>query len=515
MKLDLSVDEKARLLGLPVVNLFQKKANFQSLLLIPESFASKNKIICFDLSEDKIKIATAFPEEDANVLFLEDLKNKEKKIIEVYVTSIDAINYSLEWYKDENIDTNIVEKIEKQKEKEEQKIKVIEELKSYSSIDEILDHAIKFKAKEIHLECVPEYARIFYHVNGLHEIAKIPEPSGSKLVNDIKEMSHLRENHIHQKGDFFKLHDNQFFHIITTIFPLPIGIRVNIEINKIEEDRFNLAKLGMQEEVIKKVLNSLKNDNGIYIVTGPPGSGRTYTIYALLSLFLRKGKKISTIENGIECFVDGFNQTEVRPQEGKTYAFGLKQASKNGANVILIDGLRDLQTANIVKNEVYKNKIIIVPFADNSIFQVIYHLEELGFTKEEIVNNLKMIINQRLLLKLCPNCRLEKVPEIEESEEIKKLINNLPKMSKHSNIKIKEYMHSGCTSCSETGFSGHIGIFEVLPINNEVKDAILKGNIEQKEKELLKNNGLLSLKQDGIIKVLEGITTLSELYRVS
>jgi type IV pilus assembly protein PilB len=515
MELQIKSDEKARLLGLPMVNLFQKKANFQSLILIPESFANKNKIVCFESSEDMIKVATSLPEEDSNILFLEDLKNREKKNVEVYVAYPEAINYALEWYKDDAIDPRTIQKIDAKEEQEEKKIKKITELKAYSSIDDILDHAIFSSAHEVHFDCTPEYARIFYHINGLHEIAKIPEPAGAKIVNDIREMSHLRQNHIHQKGDFFKLYKNNFYHIITTIFPMPVGIKVNIEINELDDDRFNLARLGMQEEVIKKVLHSLKTDSGLFLVTGPAGSGRTYTMYALLSLLMRKGKKVSTIENDIECFIEGFDQIEVRPLEGKTYASGLKQASRKDSNAILLDGLRDMQTTSLVKNEISQNKIVFVPFNDGSISQAIYHMEELGFSKQDIAKDLKLIINQRLLLRLCPNCRLEKSLSAEEKKEDLKELNNLPKTSKHSNIKIKEYMHSGCTSCSETGFSGHIAIFEALPVNEEVRDAILKGIFDIKEKEIFRNNGLLNLKQDGLIKVSEGITTIDELDRVS
>ncbi|NTU69342.1 Flp pilus assembly complex ATPase component TadA [bacterium] len=516
MILSLKADEKARLFGLPVVNLFQKRANYSSLILIPESIAEKYKTICFENNEINIKVATANPEDEFIISFLENLKVSEKKTLEIYVSTPESIEYALEWYKDENLNPEALNKeLKREKEIIEKKINKFSPLESYTSLDTILDHAIFSKASEVHLECIPEYARIFYHVNGLHEIAKIPEPVGSKLVGELKQMSHLRSGHIHQKGDFFKLYKNEFYHIVTTIFPMPVGIKVNIEISDMNEDRFNLSRLGMQEETIKSVLHSLRTDNGLFLVTGNFGSGRTYTMYALLSLFMKKGKKVATVENDIDCFIDGFKQLEVRPLEGKTYISGLKEVIQSGYDSILLDGLRDTQTARYVQTEVSRDKIIVVPFSDQTISGAVYHLEELGFTKDQIARDLKLIINQRLLLKLCPNCRVEKSLSPSDKEDIKKEINNLPKTSNHSNIKLKEYMHSGCPSCNATGFSGHIAIFEALPIDDEIRSLIINGTLDIKEKDILKKKGLISLKQDGLIKVSEGVTTLDEIERVS
>jgi type II secretory ATPase GspE/PulE/Tfp pilus assembly ATPase PilB-like protein len=237
-------------------------------------------------------------------------------------------------------------------------------------------------------------------------------------------------------------------------------------------------------------------------------------MYALLKMLSQKGRKSATLENPIECYLEGVDQFEVKPLEGLTFFNGFKKLLSQNYDAIMIEGIRDSQTLNAVFEASEQGKIIIAPLLDKSIFTVFDHLEEMGIKPEVISRNLRAVINQRLVLRLCSSCRAKVLHDQEFEEIFKNQLGNLLKEENHSNIKLREFQAGKCKSCEMTGFSGHTGLFEVVLINQDSEKLLRNKRAQTKEDNILKNSGLITLYQDGLLKISEGITTQDEINRV-
>lgn len=512
-------EEKARLLNLPVINLYERRPIYESLMLVPENIALKNRIVVFETRREFAEVAVDDPFAKNIFDLLEEVRKKSGKPVQVYVSSPESIDYGLAWYKDVDLDKRSLQEIHKEEKAEsakaEKKFPKVPKDISFSSINEVLKHAISLGARIIHIECLPNKAKIFYHLKKIHGVSEIPEAKGKKFFQELKTMAHLDDGHTHEQGEFSKEIAGKYFHAVLTFFPLPIGEKVNIEIEESEDDRFKLTYLGMSHEdsaLVEKEIS--KNDSGIFIVTGPNGSGRTSTMYSLLRIFAKKNRKIGTVENPIECYFDGIYQKEVRPEAGITFIAGLRDVLQNGAEVVMIESARDFETIKMIFHEAQKGKAIIVSLHELTLSGAIEHFEKMGIPREDVANNVKLVINQRLVLRLCKNCKKEIPLEENELAEIERNFHNLPKKVNHSNIKIGKFVHSHCMLCNETGFLGHVGLFEILVSSEALKKAVLKGEMTAKEKDLLLEQGTFSFYQDGLKKAQEGITTIEEVLRV-
>jgi len=515
--LKLSADKKARIFNLPLINLYEKKPVYDALILIEESLASKLRLIPFDLDNSQIKVAVENPENQEVLDILTGLKEKLKKEIKVFVAFPEQINYGLEWYKDNDLSENqekYQEKVLKNKAKEaEQNLKVNipeTQLPVFDSAENLIDHAISFKASKIHFDCTPEGAKIYYHIQKLHAISKLSSQQGSKIVTEIKKMAHLEEGHVHRHGDFSLVDGQKFFRFLVTSFPLPVGEKINIEIDEIDQQRYTLKSLGISLQQQEEILSETRNDSGIYFVVGPEGSGRTTTMYALLRLFKEKNKRILTLEKPVDCYFKGVDQVEVEPLKGLTFSLAFKKLFHN-YDVILIEGIRDSQTLDLVFEASLKGKIIIAPLNLKDSLAVFNHLEQMGIEKEKILNNVKVIINQRLVLRLCANCRIKTDLSDSETEEISIELAKNPTLNK---MIAKKFEPHQCHNCDQTGFFGHLGIFEVITKNHDFKE-LIRYNQANKQEGYFNKKNIITLYQDGLLKVTEGLTTLEEVKRVT
>lgn len=515
----LTIDQKARLLNIPVVRLFDKRPGYEDLFLIPEDIAFYGKIIVFGSGPDFIKVAAEDPASKEVIDILEGLKKKLKKRIEVFIASPKDIIYGLEWYKDANLSKNKHEKIlEEDNSKTERKIKREEKQKKdirFDSVLDIINHAILMSASKIHLECGDNSAKVFYHVKKLHAIADLSKELGEKLISEIREMASIDENHTYKHGDFCLLKGNKYYHILITSFPMLIGEKFNIEVDEFEEDRYDLSYLGMSQQQIESIKKSFKKSSGIYFITGPEGSGRSSTMYGLLLLLAKRKRNIATLENPIECHIEGVEQIKVNPVLGMTYNSGFKKLMSGNFDTIMTEGVRDSETLKLVFDAAKKGKKIIAPLNAKDIFSVFSNLEDMGISIDDIAKHVNLVVNQRLVLRLCSNCEKQKALIKQSEEEIREELRQLPKLSKTSNIKAREFKPNHCKKCDMTGFWGHTALFEVLEISGKTEEIISKKEYLKKEKDVLNSFGISTLAQDGLVKAQKGITTLSEIERVT
>ncbi len=495
-------EEEKNKLGIPKIDLKIEDLDSKPLLLFSLEDVKKLRIVAFKLEKRKLKVA--LENVDSKVLdFLESFKKENHLGIELFLTSKESIDKTLKYY----------EKI---------KDKGFKEPAPFSNYSElflqIIKKALSCGAFKINTEFEgKEGVKIYYQVKGLVITSKENFTNYKNLVLEIKKMANLEteESNISQKGRFSIVFENKKVDLAVLLLPLPKGEKLTIEILAESPNIYSLSNLGVGEaqvEVLKKALNA---SHGIILVTGPQGSGRSATMYAILLELLGKDKKIFSLESLPECVIFGINQTQVNPKRGITFASGLKKILEEEPDLIMIEGMRDLQTVDMVVHQALSEKSFIASLDSKSAFLAPFNLIDIGIEPLLVASSLNAVLNQRLALRLCDHCKEEQALKSEFQDIVEKEIEALPFHIKHSIIKLQFYNTKGCSKCENTGFKGRIGIFEILKLDKDIKDLVAqKASTEDIKKSALEK-GMITLRQDGILKALNGLTTLDEVFRLT
>jgi len=391
----------------------------------------------------------------------------------------------------------------------------------YSPITEILDiilaGAINLEASDIHIEPEEERTKLRIRIDGiLQDVLFLDLDIYKALLSRIKLLSGIKLNIFDrpQDGRFSVLIKELSIEIRTSSLPAEYGESIVLRILN-PKSLIELESLGLRKDLLKIVETEIKKPNGMIIATGPTGSGKTTTLYAFLRKVTRPEIKIITIEDPIEYHLEGISQTQVTPEKGYNFASGLKSIMRQDPDVILVGEIRDLETVETALQASLTGHLVLTTLHTNDAAGVIARLTSLGAKISNVAPALNMVIAQRLVRKICKACkRLEKITPDELKKiktELKNLkIKNIPKIS--NNIKIPKI--TGCKECNFTGYRKRIGIFEVFLIDEKIEKIILKEPPISEVEKLAKKKGMITMKQDGILKVLEGLTTLKEIERV-
>lgn len=383
------------------------------------------------------------------------------------------------------------------------------------AVSNILLDAVERDATDIHIEVYEENMRIRYRIDGrLIEVKRLNKNSSSALVSRIKIMSNLdiSEKRVPQDGRMkIKMKEN-YVDFRIAIVPTVNGEKVGIRILKSGLENLQLEKLCFSEknlEILKKNLESL---NGLILVTGPTGSGKSTTLYTVLNYLNHGDKNISTVEDPVEYNVYGINQVQARSDIGLSFSVVLKQLLRQDPDILMVGEIRDKETVEIGIKAALTGHLVLSTLHTKNALSSIARLENLGIEPYLISAALKMIVSQRLVRKLCENC---KVLENSTEEKIKKMNLNLKKQEKYSKKNFFKSSEEGCESCNFTGYKGRIAIHEILEINQEIRDGIEKRLSLKELEKILENENVESFVEDGLKKAEKGITSLNEIIEVS
>ena len=369
-------------------------------------------------------------------------------------------------------------------------------------INAILSEAIKSSASDIHIEPYEDHLSVRFRIDGI--LREILKPSGrlAPMLNArIKVMSNLdiAEKRVPQDGRMSLKLGEKWIDIRVSTLPSSHGERVVLRILDKADTKFGLDQLGMSARSLKDFKNLLKSPNGIILVTGPTGSGKTTTLYAGLNLLNDKTRNILTVEDPIEYAIEGISQTQVNSKVGMTFAKGLRAILRQDPNIIMIGEIRDLETAEIAIQSSLTGHLVLSTIHTNDSIAAITRLKDMGVETYLLASTIKGVLAQRLVRKLCIKCKEEYT---------------LENQVQHLKKELKIFKPRGCVSCNDTGFSGRVGIFELFLVNEESKDYI---NEEKSEEEMAKlvfaeNHRLF---ESGLDLVKKGITSLDEILRVT
>ncbi|HBL52620.1 MAG TPA: type II secretion system protein GspE [Syntrophaceae bacterium] len=374
----------------------------------------------------------------------------------------------------------------------------------------LVSGAIKDRASDIHVEPYSANLKIRYRIDGiLYDILSLPHRIQSPLTSRLKIMAKLNiaEKRLPQDGRIELKIADRLVDVRVSVLPTAFGERVVLRLLDKTSSILLLSDLGMHDERIKLLDRLIKSPYGIILVTGPTGSGKTTTLYAALSTINRPEINIITIEDPIEYQIDGVGQIQVNPKIDLTFAAGLRSIVRQDPDVILIGEIRDRETAEIAIQSSLTGHLVFSTLHTNDAASAVTRLIDMGIEPFLVTSSIVAIIAQRLVRVLCPHCKEVYTPDKETLENL-----GLGQSVLADNI---FYRKKGCNLCMQTGFRGRTAIFEIMIVDDNVKRLILKTSDANQINELAVRQGMITLQQDGIQKVLSGITTTEEVLRVT
>jgi type II secretory ATPase GspE/PulE/Tfp pilus assembly ATPase PilB-like protein len=401
--------------------------------------------------------------------------------------------------------------------------KAIHEFKSPLTsklLEIILGGALALRTSDIHCEPTEQAGALRFRIDGvLHTIVSdIVKHSYELIVTRIKLLSNLKINitNIPQDGRFTVRLKDRDIEIRTSIIPSEYGETVVMRLLDPLSLKVNLEELGWRPDDLEIVKKEIKKPNGLILNTGPTGSGKTTTLYAFLKYVQRPEIKIITVEDPVEYHLPGISQTQVDPDANYTFASGLRSILRQDPNVILVGEIRDKETAEIALNAALTGHIVFSTLHTNDAIGAIPRFIDLGAKPQVLGPALTLVIAQRLVRVLCPDCKREKKLTDAAREKISKFIEGLPpRVNKADYNNFKIYETGGCEKCGKLGYKGRTSIFELFRVDEDVELAIYKNPTEIELKNLAKQQGMTTMQEDGMLKVLKGVTSIEEVERLT
>ncbi len=391
-------------------------------------------------------------------------------------------------------------------------------------LDVVLFGAINLESSDIHIEPQSDHIKLRIRIDGiLHDVISFQQDIYQHLLSRLKLLSKIKLN-INDKpqdGRFTITIEKAPIEIRTSTLPAEYGESIVMRILN-PKNLMQLETLGLRKDIHDIFEQEIKRPNGMIVVTGPTGSGKTTTLYAFLMKVQNPEIKIITIEDPIEYHIQGVSQTQVAPEKGYTFSEGLKSIVRQDPDIILVGEIRDSQTAKIALQASLTGHLVFSTLHTNDAAGTIPRLVDLGASESSIASAIKMIVSERLIRKVCKKCAVAKKPSAEDLAEIKKGLHHIPKtLTKNiglaedlDNIKTMQISKKGCVACNFIGYKGRKGIFEVFLIDDQMEKFILTNPPVSSIKELLVKNGMITIYQSGLIEVVLGETTLEEVKKV-
>ena len=498
------------------------------LELIPEETARYYKMIPLAKKENILQIGMVYPEDLKVQEALKFLARQGKFNYEVFLITPSDFNELLKRYRTlkgevgmalEELKTEL--KVERVPKTTAELERLAEEAPITKIVAVILRHAVDGGASDIHIEPTREKLRVRFRLLGiLHSSIILPIRIHPAVISRIKILSDLKidETRIPQDGRFStKINDKDIDFRVST-FPTTLGEKVAIRVLDPTTGLKKFEELGLGSRNFEAVKRAIEKPFGLILTTGPTGCGKTTTLYAFLQILNKEGVNIITLEDPVEYFIEGINQSQIRPEIGYDFARGLRHVVRQDPNIIMVGEIRDEETAALATHAALTGHIVLSTIHTNNALGAIPRLIDLGVRPYLIPPTLSCVTAQRLVNRLCDNCKAEIKPKKEIAEIILKEVENLPpQIKKGITIKkpFKIFQAVGCNKCNREGFSGRIALFEVLEMTDTLADITLKiPSIELLAGEA-KRQGMVTMKQDGILKVLDGITTIEQVLRVA
>ncbi len=499
---------------LPFVSLVDTEIPDETLFLLPEEVARKNRVIVFNYASDGIKITTSSPSRGVDYLKT-NLEKKTGKPVLVYFSTPKDLESALFTYT-KNLQY-IIEKLLAQGEITTpygvERDPPVEKI-----VDTMIETAFVQKASDIHIEPQDNVSLVRFRVDGiLHDVIQIPESIHDRIVTRIKVMAGLRtdEHQAAQDGKIHKVLNKEDVDFRVSIIPIVDGEKIVIRILASNAKNFSLSDLGMREPDLMRVKKAFSKTYGMILSTGPTGSGKTTSIYAILKILNGRDKNITSIEDPVEYRIKGANQIQVNTKTNLTFANGLRSILRQDPDHVFVGEIRDNETAGIAVNAALTGHLVMSTLHTNNAATAIPRLIDMKVEPFLVASTVNIVIAQRLVRKICDNCKTSFViPKNDLLAHFPLEIVDKYYLGVGKEKGVRVYRGTGCKLCQRTGYYGRVGIYEVLEISNEIKKIINERGDADRIEELALKEGMTSMLDDGVAKMSKGLTTLEEILRV-
>ncbi len=489
--------------------------------LIPFNIAHKYQLAPIEKKEDELIVAMIDPGDKETIDIIERQTNL--KVIPK-ITTAGELSHILDQYNVNPEVNDITDSDEATSSAAEQtKEEAAEELANEEApatkvVSSLLERAVREHASDIHIE--PEEKRVVvrFRIDGLlQQVLELPKNIQAAVISRLKIMSNLKidEARLPQDGRLRMVIDRNEIDFRLSTLPTVNGEKVVMRILDKSAGILSFEELGLRDINLDRVSDNITKAHGMTLVTGPTGSGKTTTLYAVLGKIMTPTINIVTLEDPVEYRIPGVNQSQVNSAIGFDFSSGLRTIVRQDPDVILIGEIRDLETATMAIHSALTGHVVLSTLHTNDAAGAIPRLIDMGIEPFLITSSTNAIVAQRLVRKICEHCK-EKITIPEEAlTEIKTEIDTIPQQSRPKNLTIHFFKGKGCSQCNKSGYSGRLGIFETLSVTESIKQLALKRvSASELTKEAI-NEGMITLKQDGLLKAFDGLTTLEEVWRVT
>ncbi|MEW6614251.1 MAG: type IV-A pilus assembly ATPase PilB [Thermodesulfobacteriota bacterium] len=504
--------------NVPPVTLSEFDIDPEIIKLIPASIVQKYQLIPINKIGSTLIVAMSDP---SNIFAIDDIKFLTGLNIEVVVASENSIRSAVDKYYDsfasfsDVISSLDVTGVEFVKDEEEVNISELERASEDAPVVKlvnlILTDAIKKDASDIHLETYEKSFRVRMRMDGvLYEIMKPPMKLRNAIISRIKIMSNLdiAERRLPQDGRIkLRIGRGKEMDFRVSVLPTLFGEKVVLRLLDKSSLQLDMTKLGFEEDALKKFSEAIYKPFGMILVTGPTGSGKTTTLYSALSDLNKVSENISTVEDPVEFNLHGINQVQVHEEIGLTFAAALRSFLRQDPNIIMVGEIRDFETAEISVKAALTGHLVLSTLHTNDAPGAVSRLLNMGVEPFLVASSVNLILAQRLARRICPEC---KEPLKVSNRTLIDL--GIPKDEVHDLIC---YAGKGCANCNNTGYKGRIALYEVMPVEDGLKELILDGFPGSEIKKKAIALGMKTLRQGGITKLKEGITTIEEILRTT
>jgi type IV pilus assembly protein PilB len=527
-KEELALQCLADYFNLPYVDLDTYLIDEKVIKTIPEEMARRHTLIPLFKIGSALTVAMTNP---LNLLALDELRNKVKTDVEIAISTEKKIKKAIEQHYGATAAalentlqhlmkggmTPIPQEPSDYKKTYDLAVKDIpvgpmDEAPAARMLDLVMIQAIRDRASDIHFEPDEKALRVRFRIDGfLYESLALPKPIHPALTSRIKILAEMdiAETRLPQDGNFNVKMEKRGFEIRVSTFPTIYGENVVLRILDQTSPLFKLEELGFSEDTLDHFKQLIRKSSGIILVTGPTGSGKTTTLYALLNMINSKEKNIITIEDPVEYRLAFIRQTQINPKAGINFATGLRSILRQDPDIIMIGEIRDLETSEIAMQAALTGHLVLSTLHTNDAPEAISRLVDIGVEPYLISSTVIGVLAQRLIRTICPDC---KTPYQVDSNVLKDLGEEVAKIKNPLPL----YRGKGCKHCKQSGYWGRSGIYELLLVNDEIKKLISERASTQVIRDVAKKTaGLVPLRVDGLRKALKGITTLDEVDRVA
>ncbi len=529
---------QAYILGIPFVDLRTQKLDFKVLSLIPEPIARSNNIVAFKQTEDTLEVAMLDTDDLSAIDFV---KKKVHLKILPRLTDVESIKSAIVQYQ-KSLKAEFGDIIQKEASvinpidemptgdvpnpsSESDLKKIAEDLPVVRVVDTLLKHAIIQNASDIHIEPLETQLLVRYRIDGLlHDAMILPKNIEAGITARIKVLSSLKldEKRLPQDGRFKIDLNNEKVSFRVSILPTYYGEKTVMRLLRENASGFSLEGLGFHGEGLERIHSASKQTTGMILTTGPTGSGKTTTLYTVLDILNTADVNISTIEDPVEYQMSRINQTQVRPEIGFTFSIGLRTLVRQDPDIIMVGEIRDNETASLAVNAALTGHLVLSTLHTNSAAGAIPRLLDMKIEPFLLVSTINVIIAQRLIRKLCDSkekylLTKAEIATLAKSVDLDRVLLALKEekiVDKGATWDKIPFYKPKATKESEDGYSGRVGIHEILKVTAPIRELVMKGATSDQIEDQAKKEGMLTMIEDGIFKAVMGVTTIEEVLRV-